>query len=56
VDGELHYWLNTDFTHFDGVEYVVNMECDTLCSFCGECYPPECSFEYEFDAWRVIWE
>jgi len=54
-NGELHYWLNTDFTHFDGVEYIVNMDCDTVCSFCGECIPPECTRDYK-DAWEVIWE
>lgn len=53
--GELHYWLNTDFRHFDGVEYIVNNKCDTICSFCGECIPAECSFDYNQD-WIKIWE
>lgn len=55
VDNELHYWLNTDFTEFDGTEYIVNMQCDTVCLFCGFCDPPECSEEYT-DEWITIWE
>ena len=54
-DGELNYWLNTDFTHFDGLEFVLNVNCDTVCIFCGECYPPSCAYDYEFE-WKVIWE
>ena len=55
VDNELHYWLNTDNTHFDGVEYIVNSKCDTICSFCGECLPPACTKNYN-RRWGVIWE
>ena len=55
LDNELHYWLNTDFTFFDGVEYIVNSSCDTICSFCGECFQAECATEYD-DSWITIWE
>lgn len=55
VDNELHYWMNTGVTHFDGVEYIVNSKCDTICSFCGECIPSECSENYD-NNWKVIWE
>lgn len=56
VDNELHYWLNTDDTQHDGVEFVVNMQCDTVCTFCGECLPPKCSNDYNFECWVVIWK
>ncbi|HRX29532.1 MAG TPA: hypothetical protein P5235_09100 [Saprospiraceae bacterium] len=55
VNKELHYWLNTDFTHFDGVEYIINSRCDTICGFCGECIPADCSKEYD-EIWTIIWE
>jgi len=28
---EHYYWLNTDATAFDGVEYIINNRCDTVC-------------------------
>jgi len=52
---ELEYWINTDFTFFDGVEYIVSAQCDTLCAFCGECFPGACTNDYD-DTWVVIWE
>ena len=55
VNGELHYWLNTDFTHFDGVEFILNSNCNVICSFCGEYIPAECIDEYDTD-WIIIWE
>ncbi len=55
ANNELHYWLNTDFRHADGIEYIVNSSCDTICSFCGECLPPGCSREYD-ENWITIWE
>jgi len=56
LDNELHYWLNTDFVRFDGVEAIVNMNCDTICSFCGFCAPAKCSSEYDEEEWITIWE
>jgi len=56
VDGEYHYWLNTGAMAWDGVEYIVNCDCDTVCFFCGECVPPECSKNYDFDKWEIVWE
>lgn len=55
VNKELHYWLNTDYAHFDGVEYIVNSKCDTICGVCGECLPPDCSENYN-ENWVIIWE
>ncbi len=55
VDDGIDYWMNTDFTHFDGVEYILNSKCDTICFFCGACLPAKCSENYN-DDWRIIWE
>ncbi len=55
VNGNIHYWLNTDFTQFDGVEYIVNTNCDTICSFCGECLPADCTKIYR-ETWQTIWK
>jgi hypothetical protein len=55
VNGERHYWLNTDFNQFDGAEFIVNQNCDTVCVFCGECNPPPCTLNYKYEAWKQIW-
>lgn len=55
LGGEIHYWLNTDFMQMDGVEYIVNMNCDTICGFCGYCLPSPCAKAYCGD-WQVIWK
>lgn len=55
IDGESHYWLNTDAVHYDGSEYIVNQNCDTVCYFCGECNPLACSAEYDYEKWVTIW-
>ena len=55
VDGEFHYWLNTDARHFDGLESIVNNNCDTICYYCGECSFPNCINRYNED-WQIIWE
>lgn len=55
VDGECHYWLNTDARHYDGVEFIVDSKCDTVCFYCGECLPPECGEDHPFDKWETIW-
>ncbi len=56
VAGELHYWVNTDATHWDGVEDIVNNQCERLCQFCGECLFPECTKQYKDNKWTIIWE
>lgn len=55
VNGDVHYWLNTDFTQSDGVEYMINNNCDTICTFCGECWPANCTKVYR-DTWQIIWK
>ena len=56
VNGECHYWLNTGAMAFDGAEYIVNDQCDTVCFYCGFCIPPDCSKEYSSEDWEVIWK
>jgi len=52
---EHYYWLNTDATAFDGVEYIINNRCDTVCYFCGECIYPDCLEQFKDKDWEVIW-
>lgn len=54
LKGEHHYWLKTDYTFFDGIEYIVNSQCDTICLFCGECTNPLCIKQYEKGTWETI--
>lgn len=56
VDNKQYYWLNTDFRHFDGVEYIVTAQCDTTCMMCGECIVPTCLDDFPDNQWEVIWE
>ncbi len=56
VDGECHYWLNTGASAWDGVEYIVNDKCDTICEIGGFRAPLDCSKNYDFDKWEIVWE
>jgi hypothetical protein len=56
IDQEQHYWINTDKSHSDGVEYIVNNQCDTICYICGECFLPDCASQYNSKKWITIWE
>ena len=51
-----HYWLNTGFRAFDGIEYIVDTNCDTVCSLCGFCIPETCSEFYPIENWQIIWQ
>lgn len=55
ISGEFHFWLNTDARHYDGVELIVNENCDTICFMCGECIPPECLEDYKEGKWEIVW-
>ena len=56
IKGENHFWLNTDARHIDGVEYIVNSSCDTVCLTCGECALPKCMEKYGTEEdWKIIW-
>jgi hypothetical protein len=54
-DGQ-HYWINTGAVNFDGVEYIVNRQCDTVCFMCGECTFSDCMSEYNSDNWITLWQ
>ncbi len=54
IDGENHYWLNTNARYFDGPEVIVNTSCDTVCWFCGFCVQPACIEKYA-TTWDTIW-
>lgn len=54
TNDELHYWINTDARHLDGLEFVFNTNCDTICSL-GGFIPIECTEEYDGN-WMIIWE
>jgi hypothetical protein len=56
VDGETHYWLNTDARTYDGLEYILNESCDTVCSIGGFRLPLPCESDYDFEDWEIIWE
>jgi hypothetical protein len=55
VKGELHYWLNTDARTYDGAEYIVNEDCDTVCAIGGFRPPMECAGNYN-DDWKIVWQ
>lgn len=56
IDGDIHYWLNTDDAHVDGTEAIVNSQCDTVCSIGGWRPPLECGQSYSYDDWILVWE
>ncbi|MGE5357173.1 MAG: hypothetical protein ACM3PT_13150 [Deltaproteobacteria bacterium] len=56
VDEEYHYWLNTGAMAWDGVEYIVNCDCDTVCEIGGFRPPQDCSKNFDFDKWEIVWE
>ena len=55
VDDQLHYRLNTGAPIVDGVDYIVNGACDTVCFFGGWDPPESCLDDYDEDAWVEIW-
>lgn len=57
VNNEIHYWLNTDFRQLDGSEYIVNEQCDTVCSFGGWINTQECLMDYNnVGMWEIVWQ
>lgn len=56
VEGEKHYFINTGSTNWDGVDFIVNNQCDTVCGLCGECIPPPCALKYDYLGWKVVWK
>ncbi|MFT4973868.1 MAG: hypothetical protein ACI9XO_004270 [Paraglaciecola sp.] len=56
VDGDFHYWLNTDEMHVDGSEGIINGDCEEVCNYCGECPYEVCIENYDFEGWEIVWE
>lgn len=57
VDNKIHYWLNTNFRQLDGSEFIVNEQCDTLCSFGGWINTQECLMDYnDVEMWKIVWQ
>jgi hypothetical protein len=56
VSGETHYWLNTDARAYDGLEYILGENCDTVCSIGGFRLPLACESDYDFEDWEIIWQ
>jgi len=54
IDGEWHFWLNTGAIAYDGDEYIVNEQCDTVCYYAGW-IPQECIDNYAFNEWEIVW-
>ncbi len=56
VNGENHFWINTDARHIDSGEIIVNSECQTVCWYCGECIYLDCVELYKYEDWETAWE
>lgn len=58
VNSEYHYYLETGASTWDGIEYIIDAKCDTICNFGGrriDGWPP-CYKDYDFDKWEVYWK
>lgn len=55
IDGELHYWMNTDYILLDGEEFILNNQCDTVCRMSGLGPTAVCLSLYT-KPWKTIWE
>jgi hypothetical protein len=53
-DDAFHYWLDTPASSWDGTEYIVSENCDTLCSFNGLFYT-DCWLAYDSEGWVTLW-
>ncbi|MEO0899109.1 MAG: hypothetical protein AAFY71_22040 [Bacteroidota bacterium] len=49
-----YYWLNTGAMAFDGLEYIVDADCDTACSM-GGLLPPSCDLDFDNNNWEQVW-
>lgn len=56
VDDEVYYRISTGAIAYDGCDYVINANCDTVCTLCGFFMPRECWEKYDEQKWEVIWE
>ena len=56
VGNEQHFWLNSGASMFDGAEFIVNEQCDTVCYWLCFCFPPACADDYDMNDFEVVWE
>ena len=56
LDGSEFYLLNTDAPLFDGIDFIVNDHCDTVCWIGGMRIPLECADKLNSGSWVVIWQ
>ena len=56
VRGEVHYLLDRGDRHLDGVDYIVDAYCDTVCTLGAQRIAPRCESDYKSRAWVVLWE
>ncbi len=52
-NGVYNYWINTDARTWDGIEEIVNEQCDVVCTVGGQLNPDRC---FEYNNWKVIWK
>ncbi len=56
INGIVHYWLNNEASTWDGIEYIVDKDCNKVCYIIGECFPPKCLENYTNSRWKEIWK
>lgn len=56
VGNEQHFWLNSGAAAVDGLEFIVNEQCDTVCYWLCFCVPPACADNYDINNFEVVWE
>lgn len=55
IEGVRHYWMHTGAMAYDGPEYIVDENCQDLCSFQGM-VRNECLEKYRAGTWSTLWE
>lgn len=56
VGNEQHFWLNSGASAWDGPEYIVNEQCDTVCLWLCFCLPAACADVYDINEFEIVWQ
>ncbi len=56
IGAETHYWLDTGAPAWDGIDRVVDGNCNEVCSFGGFRLALACEADYDTKAWIEIWK